>query len=141
MTPDHVLDVLCKAYGEEAVAQEGYHTDGHHVLKEEDVACAFKAESTLLYGELLPSGCSEAWQALSLLGHGNDDGPGEGDGKKTTAPGKKLFELGMGTGKVALQAFLECPSLQSVVGVELAPSRFASTNRTSQENHTLGGEE
>jgi hypothetical protein len=37
----------------------------------------------------------------------------------------KLFlELGMGTGKLALQVFVQVPSIERVVGVELAPSRY-----------------
>ena len=37
---------------------------------------------------------------------------------------QSLFDLGMGTGKLALQAFLQFPNLGRVVGIELATSRF-----------------
>lgn len=39
---------------------------------------------------------------------------------------KILLELGMGTGRVALQSFLECKCLQKVVGVEIEGHRFAA---------------
>ena len=35
----------------------------------------------------------------------------------------KLVDYGSGTGKLAMQAFLECPNLEHVIGVELSPSR------------------
>eukprot|EP00746_Dinoflagellata_sp_MGD_P027244 gnl/MRDRNA2_/MRDRNA2_164261_c0_seq1.p1 gnl/MRDRNA2_/MRDRNA2_164261_c0~~gnl/MRDRNA2_/MRDRNA2_164261_c0_seq1.p1 ORF type:complete len:300 (-),score=41.30 gnl/MRDRNA2_/MRDRNA2_164261_c0_seq1:42-941(-) len=39
---------------------------------------------------------------------------------------KVLVELGMGTGRVALQSFLQCPCLQKVVGVEICVRRFTA---------------
>ena len=36
-----------------------------------------------------------------------------------------LIDLGMGAGRLALQAFLECPYLHTVVGVEIAASRWS----------------
>jgi hypothetical protein len=35
-----------------------------------------------------------------------------------------LFDLGMGVGKLVMQAFLQYPNLKYVCGVELAASRF-----------------
>ncbi len=40
-----------------------------------------------------------------------------------------LVDLGMGTGKVALQAFLQFGNLNRVVGVELSASRYAVGER------------
>jgi len=62
----------------------------------------------LLYGELLPRGVNKA---LSLS-------------RLNAFESSSLFELGMGTGKVALQAFLQFPSLTFVHGVELNSGRF-----------------
>lgn len=42
---------------------------------------------------------------------------------------KVLLELGMGTGRVALQSFLECTCLERVVGVEIQGGRFAAAER------------
>lgn len=39
---------------------------------------------------------------------------------------KVLLELGMGTGRVALQSFLECPCLRKVLGVEIERRRFVA---------------
>jgi len=42
---------------------------------------------------------------------------------------KVLLELGMGTGRVAVQSFLECPCLEKVVGVEIHKARFTAAGR------------
>eukprot|EP00746_Dinoflagellata_sp_MGD_P023663 gnl/MRDRNA2_/MRDRNA2_155484_c0_seq1.p1 gnl/MRDRNA2_/MRDRNA2_155484_c0~~gnl/MRDRNA2_/MRDRNA2_155484_c0_seq1.p1 ORF type:complete len:328 (-),score=44.59 gnl/MRDRNA2_/MRDRNA2_155484_c0_seq1:304-1197(-) len=42
---------------------------------------------------------------------------------------KVLLELGMGTGRVALQSFLECSCLEKVVGVEIQGGRFAAAEK------------
>lgn len=39
---------------------------------------------------------------------------------------KVLVELGMGTGRVALQSFLQCQCLEKVLGVEICTRRFAA---------------
>ena len=38
---------------------------------------------------------------------------------------RTVFDLGMGTGKVAMQAFLQYPNLQRSFGVELSLARCA----------------
>merc|ERR1719291_208432 len=38
--------------------------------------------------------------------------------------GRTVLELGMGSGKVALQIFLQCPCVETVIGVELVQSRY-----------------
>jgi len=56
----------------------------------------------------MPESTTDIWGALGL----------------SQGSGEVLLELGMGTGKVSLQAFVELPHLRSVIGVELAPSRY-----------------
>lgn len=41
------------------------------------------------------------------------------------AKASTVFDLGMGTGKVAMQVFLQFPNLTRVYGVELSRARFA----------------
>lgn len=41
------------------------------------------------------------------------------------AKASTVFDLGMGTGKVAMQVFLQFPNLIRVYGVELSRARFA----------------
>jgi len=107
--PAH-MQIVAAAYGLRAAEGElGHYTEGHKVTCEEDVRDALECGSTLLYGELLPSSCSELWAALGL--------------SSIKASGV-LLELGMGTGKVALQAFAEHPGLRRVFGIELARSRY-----------------
>ncbi|KAG5191065.1 hypothetical protein JKP88DRAFT_142040, partial [Tribonema minus] len=84
-------------------------TAGHMSLLEKDHAAALKAGSNLQYGELLPGGTARALDAAILH----------------AADASTKLELGSGTGKSALQAFLQYTNLAAVVGVELAPSRHA----------------
>eukprot|EP00927_Polykrikos_kofoidii_P072275 TRINITY_DN6840_c0_g1_i1.p1 TRINITY_DN6840_c0_g1~~TRINITY_DN6840_c0_g1_i1.p1 ORF type:complete len:486 (+),score=77.29 TRINITY_DN6840_c0_g1_i1:46-1503(+) len=101
------LALLTVAYGEDA-GRAGHYTEGHTVLKERDLIEAVKSGSTLLYGELLPESASQLWRAFGV----------------EHLQGGRLLEMGMGTGKVALQAFVENPQLSRVFGIELAPSRY-----------------
>lgn len=73
----------------------------------EDHNEAFKAKSSLLYGELLPSAVSKMMGEERLAGRN----------------AKKFCDLGMGLGKCAVQAFLAFPNLMTMIGIELAPSR------------------
>ena len=88
--------------------QVGYRTDGHLCITERDRMIAHDTGASLLYGEVLPRGCNKALDADHL----------------DAASCKTLFDLGMGIGKFALQAFVQFPNLDTVVGVELAASRF-----------------
>eukprot|EP00746_Dinoflagellata_sp_MGD_P028415 gnl/MRDRNA2_/MRDRNA2_167145_c0_seq1.p1 gnl/MRDRNA2_/MRDRNA2_167145_c0~~gnl/MRDRNA2_/MRDRNA2_167145_c0_seq1.p1 ORF type:complete len:279 (-),score=50.02 gnl/MRDRNA2_/MRDRNA2_167145_c0_seq1:134-907(-) len=63
----------------------------------------------LTYGELLPGGLSKVVSSDRL--------------NATTEDCQVAFELGMGSGKVALQLFTQCPNLKLVVGIELAQVR------------------
>jgi hypothetical protein len=88
--------------------QVGYRTDGHQCIDVRDREEAFQAGSSLLYGEVLPHGVASMLEPRHL------------DARHS----RSLFDLGMGTGKLALQAFLQHPSLRRVVGIELAFSRY-----------------
>ncbi len=88
--------------------ETGHQTAGHLCIKESDKKIADKKKASLLYGEIAPDGMRK------LL----DDN--HACVKKAT----KVFDLGMGVAKVALQALLENPNLQEVVGVELSESRY-----------------
>ena len=98
VTPCDVTALLQLAYLED-LDVSGHQTLGHKVEA---------SEGELMYGELLTSGVTKALERL---------GAKQSSGKET------LLELGSGTGKVALQAFLECPGLRRVVGVELSRAR------------------
>lgn len=105
-TPKEVLEVLAEAYGEDVIDETGLETMGHSL---ED--CMVNPNThNLTYGELLTAGVSKALGADRLdLRNPNT---------------KVALELGMGTGKVALQCFLECPNLERVIGIELVPGRY-----------------
>lgn len=109
-SPDGVLDIIKAAYEttEDIVGKQGYKTAGHLCVIEEDVQAALKSGSNLQYGELLPPGMEKMLDPAHL----------------DAAHAASLIELGMGTGKVAIQAFLQFPCLLSVIGIELARSRY-----------------
>ncbi len=98
---DDTLTVMRMCY--EDVDCAGFSTSGHQCEGRRDYE-----GSDLLYGEILPLGVCKALGDKHL------------DGKNASV----CFELGMGTGKVALQAWLQLPNLRKVVGIELAPSRY-----------------
>jgi len=68
---------------------------------------ADKTGARLTYGEVLPDGVEKMLDARHL------------DAERA----KTLVDLGCGIGKLVIQAFLNYPSLQYVLGVELSPSR------------------
>ena len=106
----------------------GYHTDGHKCVTQADMLVAKQRGSSLLYGEVLPS------SVVKMLDRNHLD----------ASSASVLYDLGSGTGKLALQgrkpqgcrclprlltlgvvaAFLMYPNLVDVVGVELCHSRF-----------------
>ena len=103
------------------VQETGHRTKGHLSLTEDDRETAKSTRCSLLYGELLPRGVNKVrrprmdlvllMQALSS-DHLN------------ALSAKVLFDLGMGTGKVVIQAFLQFRNLQYVYGVELSVGRY-----------------
>mmetsp|Transcript_6948 Transcript_6948/g.21225 ORF Transcript_6948/g.21225 Transcript_6948/m.21225 type:complete len:417 (-) Transcript_6948:21-1271(-) len=106
-------ELLQAAYGEEEFGKTGHCLAGHTVIAEADVASVVErgGGSSLLYGELLPEAVEQLAAALFA-------------GRAGAGAQGPVLELGMGTGKVALQLFL-LPPRRSVYGVELAPSRWA----------------
>lgn len=114
-----VDELLRSAYGADELGKTGHHLAGHVVIHDADVSSlvAKGQGSSLLYGELLPEGVVKLMEVL--FSHR--------EAMESSGP---LLELGMGTGKVALQVFL---SLQrDVYGVELAPSRWALADAALQ---------
>ncbi|EOD25960.1 hypothetical protein EMIHUDRAFT_460748, partial [Emiliania huxleyi CCMP1516] len=100
--------VLTTAYGDDA-GLHGLSTAGHNAaLTPAEVLLEEAERHDFQYGEVLPAGVRKA------LGEAHLD----------AQSGRSLVELGAGTGKVALQAFLECPSLLRVTAVELAAARY-----------------
>lgn len=110
-TPQWVLTDLVGAFGTE-VAETGYEISAAKCCSPEEKATAREQGSSLLYGEMLPDGVSKALHE-KLLG-----------GALAKGDNGSVLELGMGSGKVALQVFLQCPSVKRVLGVELVESRF-----------------
>lgn len=106
-TPAGVLLSLGQAYGENQVGALDDDLTRCFKLSKKDNDADQKFDLT--YGEMLPHGVSK------LLS------------KERIIPGpraKLLLDLGMGAGKVAMQAFLEKRQLAHVVGVELAHARY-----------------
>jgi hypothetical protein len=111
-TPQEVLRLLGNAYGEDALDETGLHTTGHSL---KDCSSLDSTVHNLTYGELLTVGVSKAMDADRLDMHN---------------PNTKIaLELGMGTGKVAMQCFLECPNLERVIGIELVPGRYMEAEK------------
>lgn len=111
--PADVEGLLRVAYGEE-FGKIGWDLAGHSV-SDVDVASSIAdgQGSSLTYGELLPVGVARLQDALFTY---------QGEGA--------VLELGMGTGKVALQIFLT--ENRDVYGVELAPSRYSLADAAMQ---------
>lgn len=83
------------------------------VVDEADLAAASAHNASLLYGEVAePGGIKMLSEAYCDAGHA-----------------EVLYDLGMGTGRLALQAFATCPSLRRVVGVELSRERYEAAAR------------
>jgi len=114
-TPPEVLAALTQAFGTDKVGETGYEIAAAKCCSEAEKQEARERGSSLLYGELLPDGVSKALLpdrlGAALAGGGGGNG--------------LLLELGMGSGKVALQVFLQCRGVGRVLGIELVRSRFA----------------
>ena len=101
--------VLFKITG--GVIQEtGHKTKGHLCVTEGDKVNSKLpgARGSLLYGELLPRGANKAFGRSHLY----------------CENARVLYDLGMGTGKIAIQAFLQYRNLEYVYGIELSQGRF-----------------
>lgn len=114
-TPEEVVAGLVAAFGVDKVGETGYEIAAAKCCSDKEKAEARQRGSSLLYGELLPDGVSKALHPSRLGGALPPSG--------SYAAGVVL-ELGMGSGKVALQTFLQCPSVQELLGVELVRSRY-----------------
>jgi len=99
--------VLFKVFGG-GVQETGHKTRGHTCLTDGDKFNAKFSKGSLLYGELLPRGANKAFGVNHL----------------DCSSARVLFDLGMGTGKVAIQAFLQFRNLEYVYGVELSEGRY-----------------
>jgi hypothetical protein len=99
--------VLFKVYGS-LVQETGHKTRGHTCLTEDDRDSMRQLKGSLLYGELLPRGANKAF----------------GPKRLSAQDASVLFDLGMGTGKIAIQAFLQFRNLKYVYGVELSTGRY-----------------
>lgn len=110
ISPDYAYaqSVLFKIYGE-AVQETGHKTRGHICLTDLDRDNGKNGKGSLLYGELLPRGSNKAF------------------GRKRLAVefASVLFDLGMGTAKILIQAFLQFRNLKYVYGIELSAGRYA----------------
>lgn len=109
-TPPEVLSGLVDAFGADKVGETGYDIAAAKCTSDLEKAEANLRGSSLLYGELLPDGVSKALSPGRL---------GEAARYNST-----VLELGMGSGKVAIQMFLQCQGIRQILGVELVRSRF-----------------
>ena len=116
--------------GSVALALQVGYTDGHYCVTTDDKATAMLASSSLLYGEILPAGtpsCVPSPPSGGLTPRvPRDSGITKLLSYDYLCAGRAqvLFDLGMGVGKLVLQAFLQYPNLKYVCGVELAISRY-----------------
>lgn len=110
-TPQDVLSTLSHAFGGDLIGETGYDIAAAQCCTEAEKDVAKQRGNSLLYGELLPDGVSKALTPGRLGG---------------ALQGRSIvLELGMGSGKVAMQVFLQYPEVAHVLGVELVPSRYA----------------
>jgi len=79
---------------------------GHECVTEDDRNSSQSKRAKLTYGEVLDSGVFKMLYNLGAI-------------KK-----RRLHDLGMGTGKLLIQAFLSFPNLDTCVGVELSKGRY-----------------
>ena len=109
LTDEYLIaqSLLYLTFGNSA-QQVGYRTDGHVCVTDADRLLADESGSSLLYGEVLPRGVNK------MLDRDHLD----------ASNAKVLYDCGMGTGKLALQAWLQYKNLEKVIGIELALSRY-----------------
>lgn len=100
-------------------------TRGHVCLTESDRVNAVQSKSSLLYGELLPRGVNKALGAKRL----------------EAFRAESVFDLGMGTGKILVQAFLQFRNLRYIFGVELSAGRYLLAEEAALKMVQLLGHE
>jgi len=89
----------------------GHRTYGHCCVTKEEAVAAASARQDLLYGEVLAVGATRMFDRDHL----------------DLRSAKSMVDLGSGLGKLCIQAFVQFPNLERVVGCELAQSRFNKT--------------
>lgn len=99
--------VLQEAYGKHT-QQLGHKTDGHQCVTQRDREEASTSAASLLYGEVLPAGVAHMLDSDHLC----------------AATAAVLYDLGMGTGKLALQG--ACGRRGAALGREQGLSGIAS---------------
>eukprot|EP00933_Yihiella_yeosuensis_P047493 TRINITY_DN4332_c0_g4_i1.p1 TRINITY_DN4332_c0_g4~~TRINITY_DN4332_c0_g4_i1.p1 ORF type:complete len:366 (+),score=46.47 TRINITY_DN4332_c0_g4_i1:36-1100(+) len=111
-TPPSVLEGLVTAFGDK-IGETGYDIAASRCCSEMEKTQARTRGSSLLYGEMLPDGVSKALHPFRL-------------GQPLLKEGAEsmVMELGMGSGKVAMQIFLQCPTVRHLLGIELVKSRY-----------------
>lgn len=110
-TPPAVVEGLVRAFGKDKIGETGYDIAATRCCTENEKAEARKRGQSLLYGEMLPDGVSKALHPSRL-------------GQPLIGDAATVLELGMGSGTVAAQIFLQCASVRHVLGVELVRSRY-----------------
>jgi len=118
-TPPGVLRTMAAAFGDGLIGETGYEIAAAKCCSAAEKAEARQRGSSLLYGELLPDGVTKAMNRQRLGGALPSRPPA------AAAGGAVVLELGSGSGKVAMQVFLQCPEVSHVLGVELVQSRYA----------------
>lgn len=113
--------MLHEIYGNK-IQETGHRTEGHLCVTDEDRHLARHKKGSLLYGELLPRGVNKALDSRHL----------------DSRSGESVFDLGMGTGKVVLQVFLQCLHLKYVYGAELSLARYRVAETAALKMVELG---
>jgi hypothetical protein len=108
-TPPGVLALLRQAYGDAQIGALDEKLKGFKLLAADSSIEQNEEVFDLTYGEMLPQGVSKALGPERLV---------------PSTQARILLDLGMGTGKFAMQAFLEASCLEHVMGVELTNARF-----------------
>ena len=90
--------------------EQGHQLKGHRMLRTADSSIANKCKSSLLYGEFTPRGLNKALDENHLKAHYSC---------------RVMYDMGMGVGKAAMQAFLQCTNMEKVVGIELTAGRYS----------------
>jgi hypothetical protein len=106
-SPVNVLQVVNKCYNLKTV-EKGHSTVGHLSVNINDNIIAAEKSHNLLYGEILPEGVTKIFDSKHL----------------DINNAKIVMDLGMGLGKVLVQAYLQYPHVDELIGVEISTGRY-----------------